>query len=62
MIALVGRMILKRLLGSPDVRKKIFDALDAEAKKTETKIDDDAVAVFKTVYDVAMPIIVGQIN
>jgi hypothetical protein len=62
MIAAVGRMILKRLIASQDIEKKLFDALEARAKRTDTKLDDNAVAVAKEIYDVAIPIIVGEIR
>lgn len=46
------RMALASLLANPDVKKRVVEGLRAEAKKTESKLDDDAVDVFSTVWDV----------
>lgn len=55
------RIALKDLLGASDLKSKIFKALEAEAKKTDTEIDDDVVAACKAIYDVIVPVIIGHI-
>ena len=54
MTFLVKAMIAKVLL-SDATKKAVFSALEAETKKTDTKLDDNAVAVAKAIWDVVIP-------
>ena len=54
MTFLVKAMIAKVLL-SEATKKAVFSALEAEAKKSVTRIDDNAVAVAKAIWDVVIP-------
>lgn len=51
---LVKAMIAKVLLNEA-TKKAVFAALEAEAKKTDTKLDDNAVAIAKAAWDVIIP-------
>lgn len=53
----VVRMALASLLGNPEVKKRVVDELRAEAKKTDSKLDDEAVDAFAAIWDVVVPAI-----
>lgn len=61
MLVVIGKLVLKRLLLNPDTKKKIFEALYAEAKKTDTKIDDGMVSAMESIWDAAVPALVSQV-
>ncbi len=61
MILIIGRMILKKLLLNDVTKKRIMDALRAEAKKTDTVIDDEAVDIFEAGWDVILPVVLGKL-
>lgn len=47
--------VISELLADPRVQEEIFDALDREARKTQTKLDDQALEIFRALFKVALP-------
>lgn len=58
---MIGRMILKKMLGRPELKERIIAALRAEASKTDTKIDDSLVDATDVAWDIVIPLIVGKL-
>lgn len=56
------KMLLGQILGSEETKKAVMTALRAEAAKTDTQVDDEAVSIFGTVWDIVVPILVGQVK
>lgn len=61
MIMVLGRAILKKILGKPEIKTRVIEALRAEAKKSDTKIDDSAVDAVEVIWDVVMPVLLGKL-
>ncbi len=56
----IFKIALGQLLNSTDLKNKLFSALEAEVKKTDTGIDDDILAAFEAVYSIIVPVILDQ--
>ncbi len=55
-----GRFLLGKILTDASVKGRVMTELRAQAAKTETKIDDQAVDVVSEVWDVIVPIVAGK--
>jgi ActR/RegA family two-component response regulator len=49
------KALLAKVLLDPRTKDAVFGALEKEAKKTETVIDDQVLAVAKVVWDTIVP-------
>lgn len=56
-----ARFLLGKVLGNPEVKKRVMEELAKAAQRTDTKLDDDAVRVVGEVWDVVVPVIVGKL-
>lgn len=57
----LARMILKQVLGGPEVKARVIAELRNAAKGTDNKIDDSLVDAVDVIWDVVCPIIVGKV-
>lgn len=62
MPAFLVKLLLGQLVKNTEVKKRVFEALRAEAKKTDTKIDDEAIDAFEVIWDTALPAIIGNVG
>lgn len=59
--AVIARMVLRQVLGRPEVKKRVIEALRQAAQKTETKFDDAAVDAFEDIWSVTVPVLLGKL-
>ena len=55
------RALLGKILMNPATKAAVIRELAKHAARTDTKIDDDAVAIFGEIWDIAVPVIVGRV-
>jgi ActR/RegA family two-component response regulator len=51
------KALLAKVLLDPRTKDAVFSALEREAKKTDTALDDQAVAMAKVIWDTVIPAI-----
>ena len=57
----IARLLLGKLLGSDDVKRRVIEALRSLAANSETTIDDEAVDIIEEAWGVVVPILIGRI-
>lgn len=61
MLVMLARVLIARLLSDPEIKQAIMLELTDKAKRTETKLDDNAVAVFDEIWSVVVPGLLGKL-
>lgn len=62
MIQGIMKLLLGKVLGSAETKRRVIEGLREQAKKTDNKFDDAGVDAFEAFWDVAVPIIIGKIS
>lgn len=53
-------LVVRQILGSPEVKRRVFEALRSAAKDTTTKIDDGFVDMAEEAWSIAVPVVIGK--